>query len=371
MQNKVGLITFHRATNYGALMQTYGLYRTLECLGKNPEIIDYRAKFTTQQDALINCAGSNLLQKAKNLLSSLLLLQNNIQRNQGFERFLKNHFRISAPVYNPDTLTDVYVNYITGSDQVFNRDITMDDADVYFLSFVKDSSKKYSYAASFGRVQIPIQEQEWYREQLYSFAKISVREQTGKDLVYQLIGKSSEVLIDPTLLLAKDEWAALAKKYPSRQVEKPYILLYPMLETDCLFQHTWKFSQETGLPVLCLCPGLRLRKKYPEFTFIANASPEHFLFLFQNASYIMTSSFHGTAFSILFERQFISMFPLENEASDRVRSLLELLHLGDRLVDSNSTVFDIDAPIQWDEVSRKLSSERAKATQYLNEIGTL
>lgn len=370
MPQKIGIMTFHRAINYGALLQTYGLYTALKRLGKEPEIIDYHPHFMAREGK-IDCAGNSLLQKGRNLLISLVLYRSRKLQMKKFRAFLREHLKLSAPVSDLRKVGDSYDAYITGSDQVFNREITQDDADAYLLTFVKEPEKKFSYAASFGAAELKEAERDWYRERLASFAGISVREQSGVEIVRELTGKTAETMIDPTLLIPKEEWASLSVRYPLDKLDQPYILVYKMLEKDRLYHHAQEFSRKTGLQVICIGGELRMRKKYPSFTFLSDASPEQFLSLFENAAYVMTSSFHGTAFSVLFERQFVSIFPLKNTRSDRARSLLSLLHIEDRLVDSYSEDIPMEGTIDWEGVQQRLEIERECARRYLSEIGTL
>lgn len=368
MQGKIGIITFHRAVNYGAILQTYGLYTALRRLGRDAEVIDYRADFIEKGNRLIFCDGTNLAQRARSLLISILLYRGNRRRLEQSERFINKHLSLSAPVSDLRNISDSYAAYITGSDQVFNRGIVRNDADAYFLSWVADPSKKYSYAASFGATAIEKAQENWYRQRLQSFAGLSIREQSGADLVLEITGRKAEVHMDSTFLLTRKDWASLAEEALSLVPKQPYILLYPMLETERLYQNTQRLSVKMGLPVICLSAALRAKKQYPDFHFIADASPEEFLALFQHAACVMTSSFHGTAFSIQFQKQFISMLPLENGRSDRVRSLLRTLGLQSRLVDSHDEDFDISAAIDWADVERRLAEERERAYQYLREI---
>lgn len=363
---KIGILTFHRATNYGAALQTYGLCKALEIAGKNAEVVDYQAQFIEHDYRLIKWPEGSLKKKIKSCISSLLKYPVSKRRKQAFCLFAEKYLPLSKSVADLNVIQDEYAAFITGSDQVFNREITKTDADAYLLDFVKDSKKKYSYAASMGSARLTEKEEAWFKEKLQDYADISVRESSAKILLEPLLNRPVQVSLDPTLLLRKAAWQELCK--PAR-LNVPYILIYNILKSDKLYVYAKLLSERTGLKVICLNSSLKKRLQYPSIKFIDDASPEEFLGLFHAAKYVVTSSFHGTAFSIIFQKQFASIFPEGNPRNDRVRSLLQITGLENRLMEKANDTVDIDASIDWDKVEKRLAPEREAAYAYLKRIG--
>lgn len=365
---KIGILTFHRAENYGAVLQAYALCEVLRQCSHLPEVIDFRAKSIEDEYQLLSTNGSTMLQRMKRLLGSVLRYPTHKKRKRYFNAFVRQHLPVSMPIYKEDIvkLADTYDAYITGSDQVFNTDITKNDAGAYTLDFVSNPHKKYSYAASFGKTSLTETECSIFKDYLKDFEQISVREQSGVNLVKDILGREALVHLDPTLLLTREQWTSLCS---ANTVNGEFILLYVILPLDWIYGYTEQLSMRFRIPVICLNGSLKQRLQYRRFRYVDDASPAMFLSLFNNAAYVVTSSFHGTVFSLQFRKQFITMLPEKNERNDRMRSLLEKLNLSERMVVQRDCISDIGASIDWNGIEASLDCERKRSMEYICQIG--
>lgn len=324
--SKIGILTFHRALNYGAVFQTYALQNAIEKLGCHVEIIDYRAEFNERRFQK---------PKLKDLLNVrmiyLILFRNgySISKRETFARFCKK-IRCSGVCTKESELQNMcslYDKIVCGSDQVWNIACTEGD-ESYFLPFLNEPEKKTSYAASFGYESIPDQYVSNYRDWLNGFSSISVREQSGVNIVEQLTGCVAEKVVDPTLLLKKEEWLELADY--QRVPKEKFVLLYLMSEDKDLIAFAYNLAKKENLKIVYVNDRLfKLRGALN----LRHVTPEDWLGLFEKATYICTNSFHGTAFSINFEKQFFVKYIPRSIANTRLQSVLEEYGLETRNID--------------------------------------
>lgn len=358
---KIGIITFHRAVNYGAVLQAYALQHALEGLGAQAEIIDYRNRYIESCYDPYSLKGN----KIKALAKIALLGGLRRKKNEAFRSFNQKYMHLSEAVYEDSSqlagAEKLFDAFITGSDQVWNTDCADFDP-AYFLTFVKDEKKKNSYAASFGLSEIPKGYEAEYKKRLGGYRHMSVREKQGKALVKELTGRDVPVVLDPTLLLTEKDWSAPAQDVP----HKGYILLYSVLHSDGMLAYARRLSKETGLPVLYINDKSFENK---DFRYVRGASPEEFLGYFKNADYVITNSFHGTVFSVIFKRRFLSDIDVIKDGkpgiNERSQQLLEALSLTQRILSEKA---DIGAPVSWEAVERELDGLRWKSFEYLNTI---
>ena len=227
---------------------------------------------------------------------------------------------------------------------------------VFFGAFSR--KRKIAYAPSFGIPRIPDGMEEELRTYLESFSHLSVRERQGQGIVRDITGKDVPVVLDPTLLLERTDWAAAAR---DGGAGRGYIC--PLLHRARLSQRLSRLAEETGLPVVQLC-GVR-QKVHPKARCILSAGPAEFLGLFRDAAYVCTNSFHGTVFSsvqaLLYgvARQICCAGKFPDPSS-----LLSRLGLGERIIGKGDTA-DLTAPIDWAAVGERLGRERKLSLDYL------
>lgn len=360
MRSKIGIITYHRAINYGAILQAYALQTKLKEFGVQSKILDYRNERLEKIHAKNKIPNSKTL---KNFILNLILHKNHSRKYSKFRDFSQKYLELTIPMYSIEDLTaheDAYDIFITGSDQVWNYKINdMDTA--YFLGFVKDKSKKRSYAASFGLSEIPEGYKPIYKNLLNDFDNILIREKQGAKLIKDLLLKESSVVLDPTMLLSKEKWIKLIKNI---SYNEKYILVYAFEGSANIKNLALNIARKTGYKILWLSNTYKFSYR---IKYIKSAGPEEFISLFNNAEYIITNSFHGTAFSINLNKQFITeLLPASTGVNSRLEDILYLFDLNDRIIKSSDANI-INSIIDYNKVNLILEEERKKSISLLKD----
>jgi len=359
---KAGLVTFYHLHHYGALLQAAATQRALASLGWECETIDY---FVNQDNRILKPPTTP--GRAVNDAHSALHYPALRRRWQRFEDFSRAHLNLTGRRFESwEELKTAELPYdllISGSDQIWNPVIFPDGRfdPVFFGTF--SPLRKIAYAPSFGISRIPEGMEEELRGYLEGFSHLSVREAQGREIVREIAGREAAVVLDPTLLLTAEEWGALAAEPPVRG--GGYILCYCIARPGALEPYIQHLAAETGLPVIQLC-GTR-RRVHPKAKLVLDAGPAEFLSLFQNAAYVCTNSFHGTVFSVQFQRPFFTgVAPAELAEPERSRtfSLLSRLGLTERVVGKGDTAGLFDVP-NWPAVEERLCAARKGAAAYL------
>ena len=323
----VGILTFHRALNYGAVFQAYALQKTLDSMGAEAEIIDYRAEFNEKRFQRKKLRD---ILHVRELYSVIFRNAYMTYSRKTFEGFCRK-MQMSEVCTTQNELREVCSKYdriVSGSDQVWNIACTSGD-DSYFLPFLNDSQKKTSYAASIGYQKLPEQFIEQYKTWISGFSEISVREKSAVDIVRELTGREVEYVVDPTLLLEKFDWLKLADE--SKVPEESFVLMYLMSEDRELMRFAKKLARKENCKLLYINDRLF---KLPGAVNLRDITPEQWLGLFAKASYVVTNSFHGTVFSINFNKQFFVRYIPHSIANTRIRCALEEYGLLNREIDS-------------------------------------
>lgn len=362
---KIGIITFHQALNYGAVLQTYALQQTIKNKGVDCEIIDYccdQIAFCYDPVGLKKCKGK------KDVLRCFPYYMRMNGRRKKFAPFIQKFLKLSVP-YDKETIGDIEKAYdaiITGSDQVFNDKCTNFD-NTYFLDFITDSKKKNSYAASFGFQEVPEELVTSYKALLQDFNRISVREQEGINIVHKLIQKEAKRHVDPTLLLSGEEWKKLVS---GRKPKGKYIFVYTVQGPVHAIDYAKKLRDKTGYPIYYLHGTIQLRNirhEKDDINHLYTSAPDEFVELIEGAEYVITNSFHGTVFSILFQKKFMVELETTWTFNHRSKELLELLGLESHVMkEINLDSIEVDS--DWNYISDYLAQEKKKANEYLEEI---
>ncbi len=349
----IGIITFHRASNYGAVLQAYALQRVLNGMGYETEIIDYRGEAVEEEHH-----PSKVLCRYKLPFAALKYFQRGA-KFRGFEKFRRKRLPLSETVTDKDIrkLDGAYDLILVGSDQVWN-DVFSGFDPVYRLDFVEDS-RRGSYACSFGFSEFPDGTEPAYKNSLERLEVVSVREDSAKNLIERELGLPSRVDLDPTLLLCADEWKKISI---SPAAHADYILVYNIQTPVVLLDAAREKAAEMGLGIVFLNNGFRQDR---DLRHVRYGSPEEFLGWFAGATYVYTNSFHGTVFSIIFEREFTVECRTGQRYNNRSKALLELLGLDGREM---SEVCSGEAPISWHDVRIKLAKAREDSLSYLRGL---
>ncbi len=358
MDKKIGILTFHRALSYGAMLQAYALQNFMLGLDINNEIVDYDCKYMVDhyQKNFRVTQGNPV----KGFAWNVMTLGGIKKERKTRDEFVKKHLILSKS-YTSDNIgsaCDEYSAFITGSDQVWSPTCVGFDP-VYFLDFAK-TGKKYSYAASIATKTIPDNIKDEFKSRISDFSMYSLREQSGAQIVKDLTGKDAFVNIDPTLLLTKKDWNKLA----TNVLDEPYIFLFTVHKPKNLINYALELSKKTGLKVIYLNKLKSIKDK--NLKYMDPVTADKFVGLIKNARYVCTNSFHGTAFSVIYHKNFI--VETETCKGKNIRSEELLNHLGLSARIMNSANADINATSDWDYVEEKLQEEREKSKNYLLSI---
>ena len=362
---KVGLITFHQPINFGAALQSVALSKAIESCGCRCEILNYINPTFKKNYKVFSFKSCHSF---KQLIWNILMVPFRIKQKIQFSNFIKMNACLTRK-YNKKMLSNAskeYDMFFTGSDQVWNYKCSGKDAS-YFLDFV-ENKPKVSYAASFGDFVVSEQYKKEYANYISDMSAISVRESSGADIVKQLTGRDALQCLDPTLLLDAKQWGDVIK-CEDRICKEPYILVYFMAQSSEIKKHIFEVAQKLknhyGYSIVVI--GGSLHKEKGEIKYCNVSSPETFLALFRDASYVLTNSFHGTAFAVNFKKNFYSYVKPDLEVVGRVESLLNAINLKDRIF-SYAKEINIFSDVDYDANEHLLNAEVEKSYQYIKEV---
>ena len=376
---KISIITFWQTLdNYGQILQSYALQRVLKEKGHSPEIIRYGFhEFLYPSIHFKDIFGKSGL---KNIYNHFNLFIRQFLKNEDvrkFRVFQKKYFHFSRETYN--TLKDLQLNapyadcYIAGSDQIWAQILAYENNRSFFLDFGDRDIRRVAYAPSFALKEYPIELLPILTEQLSKFNAISVREPNGVNIC-ALAGYEAKLVLDPTLLLSSGAYCKLCScKFTITQ--SPYCFIYHVnvySPNALLWDSIKQYNYLQGIANIATYANGDKSKNMHILDKAQYVYPtiEQWLLLIKNAQYVVTTSFHGIAFSILFHKPFIYCPVPESKyaANDRVYSLLERLNITDRtLYDSNvdKTARIIETSIRWDEVDQNLYKLKKDSLDFL------
>lgn len=363
---KILTITFHSSYNYGSNLQAYALQEYIKRLYGNKcnyQIINFRTK---KQKEMYK--SFFLKHDLKSIIKRILFFRYKKQlykKEELFEKFIKENLNITKEYNSLEELNEENWDadyYLAGSDQLWNLQ-ALDFDWAYFLEFIK-SGVKISYAASFGpkAQNWTFEEQERIKKDLLQFRNLSVREEGSFNNIKKVIGIEPEVNVDPTLLLFKEDWERLI---PSQRLyNKDYIFLYNLKEKEYV-ELAYKISKKLKLPILISKEG-KLEEIFYGFKKKLDVGPLEFLNLIKNAKLVLSSSFHGTIFSIILHKPF---FALKGDEDFRIQTLLKKMHLENRSISINDYKEKVKFAFQIDfsMTDKILSEERNKTEKYLKK----
>ena len=356
---RIGILTFHCAHNYGAVLQCYATQEFLRSNGYIVEVIDYRPEYLLNPYKLFNTKhlfDINPIRTIKNIIKYILTFRLKYRRWKGFNKFIYNYLNLSNRVYKRKIPSN-YDIYIIGSDQIWNPQITNGFDPVFFgdFSFSKDSKRYIAYAASMESKNLNTEEKNFYKNSLRHFDSISVREIDLHKLLEPLIENNIKHVLDPTLMVSPNLWNHFKSYNPNH---KKYVVVYQVMTNKNTLRIANNIAKQIGAEVRILTAWLQIKTKN---TF-QDATPEDFVNTIRNAACIITTSFHGTAFSVIFNRPFYTI--MLNEGTDsRSTSLLKSLGLNDRLINMNdSPTF---STIDYTEPNKRLEILRKESQDFL------
>lgn len=323
---RIGITTFHLVPNYGAALQTFALLEYLRRKGHDVFVVDHRCPGNSEEFYPTNLYS---IKRGKRTLKSLVYFfvmivlskSSYIKKFNAFCRFQKKELNLTK--INESVLDAI----VCGSDQIWNPSITKGVDKAFFGLF--DSckiSKKIAYAASCGEVNsLSFEEKELLISYVRQMNAVSVREKTLNDFLMDR-GVESEVVLDPTFLLTKDDY--IKHFYDESFKDQDYILVYELHEIPLIRQVAKAIAKEKKLKIVYVCGY----KKMTIFCHnrIYTAGPEDFVIYIAKAKYVVTNSFHGLAFSLIFEKDFSVCLP--KVRTGRLTNLLDSVGLLNRVV---------------------------------------
>jgi hypothetical protein len=361
---KIGILTFHGAHNYGSVLQSYASVITLRKFGYDPEIINLRNQAQLDSYRIFH-PGEGIVRRA----FKLLIYPQLKSRFNKFEHFITHTLPISAKEYrrgeelNPDSLG--YDIYYTGSDQVWNP-ACQDFESAYYLDFVNHRRPTVAYAPSMGKAVFDADDEQHIQGLIKYVDHLSCREQSGADLIARLSGRPVAQVCDPVLLPSREDWSAFAKA-PRRK--RPYILAYFLNNNHGDRSQIDVLRRLTGYDVVILNEYIRDLFK-SGIKMKLDASPQEFLGLIRDAAIVYTNSFHATAFSVIFHKDFYTAVAADanvhNNNDSRKLDFLASLGLESRIV-RNGTPIESLNPVNYSETDKKLALLRTKSLNYLKD----
>ncbi|MFD2180174.1 polysaccharide pyruvyl transferase family protein [Veronia pacifica] len=353
---KIGIITFHRAHNYGAVLQAYALQKAVKNLGFDVGFIDKQNKKIEEAYKLYPKFSFMKIKSETRKLAHLLLdFKRKSQRHSAFESFISENLNL----LNVDKNQPNFSSVVLGSDQIWNFTYTDGFDDLYFgedCSFSAD--KIVSYAASMGKADLEEKLINQLNRKLAKIDTIGVREDSLRDFIQKNYEMEAEVNLDPTLLLDKDDWQEISAENINKE---PYLLVYEVQENRITQPTVNYIAKKLGLRVITLSARTDFRTPKDH---ISNASPNEYVSLFRNAAYVVTTSFHGTVFSIINNVSFTTI-GFDNEIDIRSKSILAKLGIPERMIGKDDEISNIKFDINYTKVEDKLSLMKNQSLSFL------
>lgn len=385
----VGFITVHRAPNYGAMLQCFALQQYIEGMGHECKVIDLLRPY---HEGFVHTEGFEPFD-AKKIHKSFVgeirkfighYLHRYEANNKKFAKVYKENLKRRQELFDAfdkritytkqyKSIGELYANppqfdvYITGSDQLWNPTQPY-CIEPFFLTFVKNGAKKISYATSIGLSSLPESINQQYIKWLNDYDYISVREQEAVNMLSKGISKTIHKVVDPTLLMDKQFWERLAVVKPEFVHEK-YVFCFTLSYLSELHSYLKKYAKEKGMKYVYIVHAFQdapYTNKDKNVIGLIDISPEEWLGLIQNAEEIFTNSFHGTVFSLIFEKKFYSYIPSNNKRGSRIVNVLEMIKLKNHIIYDIKNFIPQEERINYDAVNKILQEERKKGEAFLN-----
>ena len=364
---KLGLLSFHNAANYGAALQAFALQKVLLDRGFDCEYINYqndhrRVSYSMTHHLLSSLKKGDMKSALKFALGSPFMMLRKTRFKAFYGKNLKQTSRIFTSSQEARVLNHNYAKFIIGSDQVWNWKNNGGD-EAFLLSFVEDDAKKISYSSSFGIAEISEEQKSIYRNYLSKITHLSVREKYGIKLVKNLTGREAALVLDPVFLLSKEQWEQVAD---SKKKKEAYIFSYTNKPNQLE-----SFLSVTGYDVQNSC-SYKLSRNITITDFLHSKvrvkysmSPSAFLSVIRDANLIVSASFHCVALSIIMNKPFVAILTGDKGKDERLLSILSLLGLEERIFSDQMTKEQVNEPIDYGSVNKKIEALKASSMKYL------
>lgn len=353
---KIGIITCGKEPNYGACLQALATQKILSSAGHKVDLMNYTfiegkgySPFSQKSlKSFISCAMFYRLRKGTHIV---------------FEKFRKRHMiYCNEQLKTEEDFKNIMENYdlfLVGSDQVWNPNLGI-NIDITLLNFYKDGPKKVSYASSFGINSLPENYKDKYRAAFNDFKSLSTRETTGQNIISELTGRVAPVVLDPTMMFNMQQWEVYAQ---DANIKEPFVLIYDMWHATEVVEIARHIAKEKKCKIFALS---QINMPYKDVKTLYDISPAEYLDLFKKAECIVTDSFHGTVFSIIYHKEFYSYCSQKAAViGGRLNEILKKLDLYDRMVTSLTLI--PNGKIDYTAVDEKLMLLRKNSIDYLME----
>ena len=372
---KIAIVVCPKIRNFGSVLQSYATQKAVETLGYDCEYINYTKSKRTAYKYFIQLFIPSIMAERKSFRSRNKFQKEHPdvfrRRGQVFDEFVDEYMTSSDHYLGYAQLKRAGRKYkiaVLGSDQVWNP--INSGSDFYTLNWLPDSTKKVAYASSFGVSEIPFLLKGFYKKFLNRFDSISVREIRGAELVQELIGRDAQIACDPTLLFDASEWDKVAGDSPI--IKGDYIFCYFLGNRDEPRKYVIKFSESVGMKLVMMPYFGEISKMDDAMQAdrLDNPGPKEFINVIKYARYVCTDSFHGTVFSVIYQKNFMIFRRHTSDSNkdtfSRLESLIKTLGVEDRSV-TNETSLNIafEDNINYAEVSIRLEDIRNKSWEYL------
>lgn len=367
----IAVVTLHNSPNYGSCLQTYATQTVLSRMGATPSIVDYYRHDAIPENETERALNGQLVKKMPifkvpgvKALARIPVSRIVARRAKPLNEFRQNYLALTdCKYYSEEALeqnpprADIYC---TGSDQVWNSTWNKGFNKAFYLDFAPKDAKRIAYAASIGKPSLEEWEKKPMRDALAKYSHISVRETEAVELLDSIGVHGAVPVIDPTLMLTRDDWGQL--RDDSVLPSEPYILIYQLNRNHEFDEYAQRLSVRLGLPIYRIAYGVHEKRK-GEHTVVC-PSVGGFVSLFMNAEYVVTDSFHGTAFSMNLGRKFVAISP--GRFSGRIMNLLEMTGETNHYLDDWHDIDVADQTIDYKHVQRIFETKRAEAKAFLN-----
>ena len=360
---KVAIISRHAISNYGSFFQAVALEKAVKKLGYEACTINYINKKEKSYNMVkIDIKNSKWNQ---NIIRKIIFyiidgINRFIQFNK-FEKYRRVEMNLTDEFNQLEDIKKKKINadiYCTGSDQVWNETINNELDLAYFLDFLEKEDKPIAYAASFGKDYINKEKIEIVKKELEKYKFISVRENQGVNILKD-IGIDSKQVLDPTLLLNAKDWLEMASQ---KKCKRKFILIYQIHKNSAMIDYAKKYAKKHGYDIYNISVSFIDKKKGIKLKWCP--SYREVLWLFNNATCIITDSFHATAFSINLNKNFVTFLP--KKSTSRNRSILKLFDLESRSIENCEDFETPEKNIDYEKVNVILEEERKKSLDYLD-----
>lgn len=365
---KVGIMTWFQYHNYGTALQVTAMSKILKKMGCSPTVIQYYTKPNVVKRVNRSFFRGFVRKVVRRLKSIGNSHYSSMEREMKFDKFLSNHLQFTDKcdtLSELEALNDKFDFFICGSDQIWSPSCFDSH---YFLDFVTDN-KKIAYAPSVGLPRIENDEIKKEMARLCSvFAHLSTREESGSKIIHDITGREVKTVLDPTLLLSKDEW----KYFESTDIkisQSPYLLVYMLGQNKQHWQAIHRIAKMLRLSIKII-PVFRI-DFLRDGCIKAPIGPAEFLSLISSAAFVCTDSFHGMVFSANYGKQFVVFERFtENDPlnqNSRIYNIAEKLDLRNRILTKDSNISIINSDIVYNRVHFKLNSLITESLKYLRQ----